>query len=142
MIHAQEKGRRLHLTVGEGDDTEVFIIPPVDVQTGAGLLATFLGIYSGILAPDEEIQGAEDLVITSVGEENYERAQTLRSEEFRSLTQAAFFWNTQGGGLEAVNALLQDGHPKAVEVVFEAAGVLNKQPSPTSPSSESETPTP
>lgn len=141
MITATEKGRRLHLLIGSDDDGELFIIEPVDVEGGAALLANFLTLYVGVVSDLETT--AEDMALLSLGTaENVERAKKLRSAEFNDLVQTAFFWNVQGGGTQAMNTYLQDGHPKAVEVVFAAAGVQTKQRSLTLPSSESENPTP
>lgn len=126
MIEAKEKGRRLHVTIGDEDDNELFIIEPVNVEQGALLLAHFLSIYAGVVA--DALEAGTDLAMVALGEDNYERAQQLRSEEFKGLVHAAFFWNVQGGGSDAMNTYLQDGLPKAVEAVFAAAGVQLKQP--------------
>ncbi|MBW1640478.1 hypothetical protein G3H63_15545 [Microbacterium resistens] len=142
MLTATEKGRKLHITIGDPSEPDAITleVAPVDVETGALLLAHFLNIHVGVAA--DAITAAEDMALVALGEENFKTAQTLRPEEFRGAVQCAFFWNTQGGGTEALQTYLSDGLPKAVEVVFEAAGVQPTPPSKTSPSSESENPTP
>lgn len=138
MITAQEKGRRLHITVGEGEGSEAFVIEPVDVETGAALLVQFLGVMSTDAGDDPEQAAAlaatagesmTTLTKLAIGEANYRRVQGLRPQEAKDVVYAAYFWNTQGGGTEALDAYLSDGLGKAISAVFAAAGLLTKQPS-------------
>lgn len=140
MITAVEKGRRLHVTIGEGDDSLNFVVPPVNTEQGSILLVHFLGIYTG--TSDKPALEGVALAKVALSEDVYESAQELRPAEFDELAGAAMYWNVFGGGQEALDAFLAGGHPKASEVVLSRAGVHETRPSKTSPSSESENPTP
>lgn len=150
MIKAQEQGRRLHITIGDGDGAEKVVIEPVDVETGAALLADFLGVmtFEGSDGADaatkaaEMADGATRMAKIALGENNFRKVQTLRSDEAKDVTYAALFWNTQGGGIGTTNTYLQDGLPKAMSAVFAAAGLLPKRLSMTSQSSDAESLTP
>ena len=146
MINAVEKGRQLHVTIGDDEDARVFVVPPVNVEAGAQLLIRFLGIYTK--AAKNPIGDGIDLAKTAIGDANYQAAQDLRPGEFDDLVNAALYWNVYGGGSEALNAYLTGGRPKATAIVFERAGVSLRpsptveSPSQTSPTSESAPPTP
>lgn len=140
MIQAVEKGRRLHVTIGGDDEAIEFVVPPVNVETGARLLATFVRAYTG--NSSDPINDSVTLSRLALGDENYERGQELRSDEFTNLFRAAFYWNTFGGGTDALNTFLEAGEGKATGDVFLAAGVQLKPLSKTSPPTESESPTP
>lgn len=150
MIQAKEQGRRLHITVGDGDEAIRLVVEPVDVETGAALLADFLGVmtFEGSDGADAAEQAAEvadsatRMAKIAMGESNFRKVQGLRSDEAKDVTYAALFWNTQGGGIGTTNTYLQDGLPKAMSAVFAAAGLLPRRPSMTSQSSDAENPTP
>ena len=138
MITAQEKGRRLHIEVGDGDGAESFVIEPVDVETGAALLAHFLGVVAaeGVDDPEKAAAAAAALgeqatrmAKIAVGEANYLKVQKLRPAEAKDVVYAALFWNTEGGGIGTTRTYLEDGLPKAMSAVFEAAGLLLRPPS-------------
>lgn len=140
MITAQEKGRRLHIEVGDGDGAESFVIEPVDVETGAALLAHLLGVvaFESTDDPDKAAAAAEALGAKAtsmsklaIGEANYRRVQTLRAAEAKDVVYAGLLWNTEGGGIGVTHLYMDGGLPKALSAVFEAAGLLPTQPSTT-----------
>lgn len=158
MIQVEEQGRQLRIVVGGEDE---FLIPPQDSRAGATLLAGYLGVLSGLFGDLNE--ATTDLVRVSLGEPVFkdpahptereterkavsdalfERVQELRADEVYQVTQAAFFWQTQGG-IDAVNAFVEggvDGYPKALEILAAKSGleIIVAQAS-TGNSSESET---
>lgn len=140
MIQAQEKGRRLHITVGDGDGAEAFVIDPVDVAGSGALLSYFLTLVATDLGDTPEKmeaiaaeagQTATDMAKLAVGEANYRKVQTLRQAEAKDVIYAALFWQVQGGGLEVATTYMADGLPKAQSAVFAAAGLLPTQRSAT-----------
>lgn len=133
MIKAQEQGRRLHITVGDGEGAESLVIEPVDVETGAALLAHFIGLVAaeGTDDPEKAAEAAAaigaqatEMTKLAIGEANYRKVQTLRPAEAKDVVYAALFWNTEGGGIGTTNTYLEDGLPKAISAVFVAAGLL------------------
>lgn len=147
MIEATEKGRSLILTVG--GELE-FTVKPVTFDAGVLLLGAFMGISRGPLddsdaAAEEYAEAATSASVEmsklAVGEDNWDAVRQLRPEEVTEVTLAAFFWQVQGGGIKALRTFLEDGPGKATEAVFEAAGASIRPQSPTSPSSDSESPT-
>lgn len=133
MVKVQEKGRRLHIEVGDDESAERFVIEPVNVETGAALLAHLLGIVAsdGGDSPEEVAAAAKavgekatEMMKLALGEGNYAKTQLLRSAEARDVAFAALFWNTEGGGIGVTNTYVENGFPKAMSAVFAAAGLL------------------
>lgn len=95
MIHAEQVGRQLKLTFGQGDDASVYLVAPLPARVGRELSVAYLG------ALVDENFAAEDFgqhLVTAVGKENYDRAEEdLREEEMQALLMAAFNWQTAGG---------------------------------------------
>lgn len=122
QITAAEKGRNLILTVGEEgeDDTVTLTVRPVNAETGATLLALWLGIAFGHSSKPQD--DATALGKTALGEDNWPALETLRSAEATDVINAAFFWNVQGGGIDLVNEMLRDGLPKAQETLASRNG--------------------
>jgi hypothetical protein len=120
MITAVEKGRNLVLTVGDGDDAIVITVPPVPGRVGAAMLALWAGV---LFAQSEQPEtDAENMAKLAVGEENWPTVDELRYAESEAVVNAAIFWNVQGGGIDLVNEMLQDGYPKARQTLCERNG--------------------
>lgn len=120
-ITAVEVGRKLQLTVGDGDDAIVILVPPVRTSTGSALLALWAGI--AFAQTEQPLVDAENLSKISVGEENWDVVDELRSEESALVINAAMFWNIQGGGIDLVQEMLRDGLPKARETLAQINGL-------------------
>lgn len=121
MITASEKGRKLIITVGAGDDDAIVItVPPVSSSVGTALFALWAGVL--FAQSEQPLDDATNLSKLAVGEDNWDAVQELRSSEAELVVNAAFFWNTQGGGIELVNELLRDGFPKARATLAETNG--------------------
>jgi hypothetical protein len=122
MITAVEKGRKLVITLGDGDDDNLVItVPPVNTATGAALFALWAGI---VFAQSEQPEvDATNMSKIAVGEDNWPIVEDLRSAESTVVINAALFWNTQGGGIELVQEMLREGLPKARMSLAEANGL-------------------
>jgi hypothetical protein len=168
MMHAAERGRRLVITVGEGDDSEEIVIDPVNASTGATLLRVYLGIENRLFEDiDEYNEAGQTLGELSLGKiipldqthpteretaqiarfsEVWRQVEGLRREESTQVIAIAFYWQTDGG-LEAALAAARGDDPKAQALLFTAAGLQRRstslpEESPRSPSGESGPPTP
>lgn len=138
----------------EPAEEDVFLIPPVDVRTGSLLLSTFLGLFGAVVSdltdPSDhlatDLSASSDMTMYSFGclvpadsenltpleqarrdsaTELMERSSNLRWEEQYELTNAAFFWQTQGG-FEAARAIAEDGadgYPKALDLLARKSGL-------------------
>lgn len=163
MIQVEEQGRRLRIVVG---GEEEFIIPPNDSRAGAALLIGFLGMLSdvwGDMPANTQESATTDIVLISLGgpvlkdadhptesemarkaaaAALFERVEELRAHEIYEVTQAAFFWQTQGGIL-AAKTFAQggvDAYPKALGILAESSGLeIIARTISTGNSSESET---
>lgn len=120
MISAVEKGRNLEVTVGDGDDAIVITVPPVPARVGAAILALWLGV--AFAQSDEPEVDVENMSKMAVGEGNWGTVEELRWAESEKVINAATFWNVQGGGIDLVNEMLQDGVPKARQTLCERNG--------------------
>lgn len=179
QITAEERGRRLILTVGgrepdmtdleaaEADEDAVRIsVPPVSAEVGSQLFAFYTGITFarmdtldrvgfagsegasperrmreateymtklalGAAELDDQHGGSEQQRI--IARERWAAVQALRWSEGEKVCQSALFWNVQGGGMDAVRAILDDrvdadgtpvaGAPKAAELLLKKAGL-------------------
>lgn len=140
MIHAEEKGRSLQITLGGGDDTIVLTVPPTNVKTGAQILAWWAGITFDA-APDPN-SDAINMAEAALGKDTYARLEDLRAEEAEQVVQAAVLWNVKGGGMALVDQMIRDGYPKAQEALADwFRRWATSSQSPISPSGESESPT-
>lgn len=137
-ITATERGMNLALTIGDESDSFTVVIPPVGAKVGTMLLALWAGIAFG--QSDQADVDAEAMSRLAVGSENWEIIQGSEPTEDGSAPQypglrwavadkvinAAFFWNSQGGSLEQVQALLDEsagGFPKAQELLLRTNGL-------------------
>lgn len=171
QISAQERGRRLVLTVGgptsdmsEEEAAEAtadavrISVPPVSARVGSQLFAFYAGLAFARQAsldsigfegtPEQAVErmtklalGALELPDTDGGSEQqrviarhqWDTVQELRWDEAQHVCNAALFWNVQGGGMDAVRAVLDDstdsdgnpagGIPKAQDLVMRANGL-------------------
>ena len=123
MITAREKGRHLELIVGGGDDMLSFLVPPISAKTGAKLLSDFVGVAFAQVEGQEALDTAASLAETALGTEVFEQIQDLRWAEQEQITNAAFMWNVQGGGIDLVNEYLAGGLGKARETLLRAVGL-------------------
>lgn len=121
MIKAVEQGRRLVITVGDGDDAIVVSVAPVNTKTGAAVFALWAGILFGQSEQPEVDAGNMSKI--AVGEENWDIIEELRYAEGEKVINAAFFWQTQGGGIDVVNEMLGGGFPKARETLLKTNGL-------------------
>lgn len=124
MITARENGRHLEIIVGGGADALTYLIPPVTAKIGAELLADWIGLASGSLGADEALQHASRLAARALSPEVIEQIDDLRWAEQEQVTNAAFMWNVQGGGIDLVNLYLVDGLGKARDALLARTGVL------------------
>lgn len=140
MITATESGRKLVLTVGDGDDAIVVTVPPANTKTGAQILASWAGIIFDTTETAED--DAEAFARSALGPDAWGKLDELRWEESEQVIQAAFLWNVKGGGMSLVNTMLADGYPKAQTDLLEWVRTWAEQSqSRTSPSGESANPT-
>lgn len=126
-IQAYERGRKLIIDAGdEGDEDFVRVtVKPINAKQGAALQALHAGIAFGQAELPEE--QAELMGKLAVGEENWPIIDgQLRWQEAEAVVHAAFFWNVQGGGIDLVNTVLNEGlggHPKALSLLMERNGL-------------------
>jgi hypothetical protein len=137
MITAAEKGRKLHITVGDEDDNILIIVEPVNGQTGTEMFKAWLRILNrqrDTLEADSQYLGE-----TAVGEANKDLLDDLRSAEQTEVINSAIFWQIQGGGIKATDTFLEDGLPKATQMILSANGfgVASDSTTSTSPAGES-----
>lgn len=144
-IAARELGRNLILTLGGPEDgmtdeeVEIaaaeavrIVVPPVNAQQGAEIWAHYARILFGTTEESEE-DTAVRMTKYALGawadddatDEQRAKAdarwaviETLRWSEAEQVCQLALYWNSQGGGIDVVNAMLEDGHPKAQELLL------------------------
>lgn len=149
-ITAQERGRRLHITVGGREDgmdeaeaaaadaDAVHItVPPVSAAVGMRIWSLYSGIMFNEVEADAE-QDAAELVGMATGAyaapdapDDVKAAAAaqqalldqLRWEEANTVSELAIYWNVQGGGIDAALARIQDGNPKAQEILTRRNGV-------------------
>ncbi|WP_030149413.1 hypothetical protein [Mycetocola saprophilus] len=142
-ITAEQRGRHLYITVAAGseDAIEYKVAPVKGIDAGAALLGQALTIYTGNA---DDVQAASEALATAgLGAEVHAKASgELRPDEFEAVAFAGVLWNAHGGGFKLVETLFQDGLPKALTDLFESAGAQMVLAPTTSPSTESENPTP
>lgn len=144
-IKAREIGRQLQITLGgaeEGmtdEETEIaerdvrrILIPPVNAKHGTAIFQHYARILFQTTeeAPEDEAERMSRIAAGAFWDEDTppaerERAEAqwaaieeLRQDEATTVLSMALYWNAQGGGLKVVEALLQDGHPKAQELLL------------------------
>ena len=123
MITAREKGRKLEITVGGGDEAITILVPPITAKQGSALLASYANVALGVVDGDESGVESENVARISLGEAAFSQLEQLRWAESEIVINAAFFWNVQGGGIEYVNQMLTDGIPKARQTLLEKVGL-------------------
>lgn len=121
-ITAEEKGRKLVLTVGDDADSIIITVNPINAALGSALYALYAGI--AFAATEHPEVDAESMAKLALGEENWPVVENdLRSAEAKDVVNSAIFWNVQGGGIDVVNELLTGGGlPKARDLLLEANG--------------------
>jgi hypothetical protein len=106
MLTAKMNGRRLQLEFEAEPGEEAlapYLVAPLSARDGRAMSIRYLLASEGL--PHEGPSLAEDLV-TALGAENYDRADgELHADDQNLLAQAAFYWQTMGGGT-ALRALL------------------------------------
>lgn len=154
-IHAEQVGRDLHITL-EGVE-QPFVVRPLPGRAGLQVTSMFLGVSGGlgsteqlaemmIMCVDGAVYDAETDTWSPVPEEqrtNYTRLGfELSQKEADDVLYPAFFWQSVLG-IDGVNAYLEAGGglPGALKATGALAVRLGRLPRPTSPSSESESPT-
>jgi hypothetical protein len=148
-IQAQERGRKLLVIVGgredgmdedeatEADATAVrIVVPPVTAAVGMRIWALYAGIMFNEVESTAEADAME-LVRMATGcwwddstpADERARAEAqqalldgLRWEEGNTVSEVALYWNVQGGGIDVALARLQDGNPKAQEILTKRNG--------------------
>lgn len=146
MITAREKGRQLELIVGGGEDQMVFLVPPINTQTGSELLSEWVGLATGQADVTDVDKNAEDdpgeaerlqttratlrsaeyVARTSLSNAVYDDPRfqgELRWAEQEQIVNSAFMWNVQGGGIDLVELYLVGGLPKAREELLKRTGL-------------------
>lgn len=123
MITAREKGRKLEIIVGGGEDAITLLVPPINTKQGSALLASYANVALGTVEGDELSGEAQNVAEVALGTEAFAQLEDLRWGESELVINAAFFWNVQGGGIELVNQMLTDGVPKARQALLEAVGL-------------------
>ncbi|MGI6878838.1 hypothetical protein [Microbacterium sp. gxy059] len=125
MITAREKGRRLEVIIGGGEDALTFLVPPVPARVGAELLADWVGIKFGATPPEDAPAKATTLAQRVLGDEVFEQISDLRAAEQTDVVNVAFMWNVQGGGIELVQTYISDGMGKAHERLLKTTGLAD-----------------
>lgn len=127
-----------NLVIDFGDGTS-FTVHPVPGKIGIEIQSLLVGVGSGVTmyaqGPEQHEANAERLAILALGLPTKKRKQApnRRATEFNNLraarqavvVQAATLWNAGGGGIDAVNDLLEEagGYPKALARVMESSGL-------------------
>lgn len=151
-ITAKEIGRSLVITLGGATDDmseeerEIaaqgvtrIVVQPVTAQQGAEIWAHYARI---LFATTEEDENETAVRMTRIALNAYAdddatpeeadraaaqwaRIEALRWSEAEQVSQIALYWQSQGGGIDVVEALLRDGHPKAQELLLTANDLWN-----------------
>lgn len=115
-LTATETGRNLVISTPHGD----YVIEPLSARHGASLMSKFTGISFGTLTLSVPEQ--DEMFAAALGEEMMERLQDeLRLPEVTPIALIALYWQTVG--IEAVNAYLDGGPGKAMEVLLSQMGL-------------------
>lgn len=122
QVKAREVGMNLELSVG---DEWQMIVKPIPAKLGAALFAMYSGIMFEQVAPENVERDATNMANRSIGEENVARLEELRWQMANDIASAAFFWNVQGGGIDLVQEMLSDGHPKAQATLMDRNGMAS-----------------
>lgn len=143
---AREHEGNLLLDFGDGTGYTVY---PVPSSTGIEIQALLVGLATGFTmnehGPDKVMADTERVAKLAIGinpdqpkkrrraPNRAEQEQAQRWREFDQLrsaratvvSQAAILWNTGGGGIDAVNDLLDEagGYPKALGRVMQSSGL-------------------
>jgi hypothetical protein len=148
-IQAQERGRKLLVTVGgredgmdeaeaaQADAEAVRVtVPPVTAAVGMRIWSLYAGIMFNEVEATAEADAME-LVRMATGcwwddttpaedraaaEAQQALLDSLRWEEGNLVSELALYWNVQGGGIDVALARLQDGNPKAQEILTKRNG--------------------
>lgn len=124
-----------NLVINFGDNTE-YTIYPVPGRIGIEIQVLLVGLTVGttmrehgadrVLADTEKIAKLA-LGVPLKGRTNrrWREFDQLRSARATIVSQAAILWNTGGGGIDAVNDLIDEagGYPKALGRVMQSSGL-------------------
>jgi hypothetical protein len=144
-IKAREIGRQLQITLGGPEDgmtdeereiaerdVRRILIPPVAAKWGTQIFQLYARILFNTTeeAAEDEAERMSKIAAGAYWDEDtppeekaraeaqYAAIEALRQDEATTVMSIALYWNAQGGGLKVVEALLQDGHPKAQELLL------------------------
>lgn len=129
------------LVIDFGDGT-TYTVYPVPGKTGIEIQTLLVGISLGTTmhgqGPEQVMEDTERLTKLALGIPAKKRKQApnrrwtefdrMRASRQSIVAQAAILWNTGGGGIEAVNELLNEagGYPKALGLVMQSSGLGDK----------------
>lgn len=130
---AREEGRNLVIDFGEAG---TFTIPPMPGKHGKEALDMLLAVSFGQTrkdhGPEREREDTGKLALMCLGcvgvagARRRRQFEKLRATQQEVVGEAAILWNVHGGGIDAVNDLLDEqdgGYPKALGRVMQSCGL-------------------
>ena len=133
---AREEAGNLILDFGDGTTYTIYPVPgSVGVEIQGLLVGISLGVTMQEQGPETVMENTDRLTKLALGVPTRKRRQApnRRMTEFEQLraarqtvvAQAAILWNSGGGGIEAVDDLLNEagGYPKALGRVMQSSGL-------------------
>lgn len=143
---AQELNGNLVIDFGDGSDYTIYPVPgKIGIEIQALLVGISLGTTMHEQGPEAVIENTERLTKLALGmpdapakrrrrapnraeqaaQERFTEFEQMRAARQQVIAQAAMLWNTGGGGLDAVQDLLDEagGYPKALGRVMESSGL-------------------
>lgn len=146
---AREEAGNLILDFGDGSTYTIYPVPgSAGIEIQSLLVGVALGVTMNEQGPEAVIANTDRLTKLALGipteakkrfrkaPNQKEQAAQRRHAEFDQMraarqtivAQAAILWNTGGGGIDAVNDLLNEagGYPKALGRVMESSGLGDK----------------
>lgn len=134
---ATETAGNLVIDFGDGSTYTIYPVPgKIGIEIQALLVGISLGTTLNEQGPDAVIENTERLTKLALGIPTKKRRQApnrrwtefeqLRSSRQVIVSQAAILWNTGGGGIDAVQDLVEEaggGYPKALGRVMRSSGL-------------------